>query len=611
MCGIVGYIGSRDASQIILDGLTRLEYRGYDSAGIAVLNGTIHIKRSEGKLNRLKELLVNDPLPGVIGIGHTRWATHGRPSEANAHPHRAGSIVVVHNGIIENYLELREELIQQGCEFHSETDTEIVAHLINSDLQKGTPIFEAFQKTLQKIRGSYALVVMDEKDPDHLYVARYQSPLVLGVSENENFVASDVPALFPYTRKVIFLEDGDRAIVSKKNIQVFNSKNEKVDPPIKEISWSLDQAEKGNYKHFMLKEIFETSRAFTDTLRGRINPATGEVFLEGMENIVGAHGHAPLSLNKIYIIACGTSYHAALIGKFYLEEFAKIPVFVDISSEFRYRNPILDSQTLLIAISQSGETADTLVAVKNAKAKGAKILSVCNVVDASIPRESNAVLYTRAGPEIGVAATKTFITQIEALLLIALYFGQKKELSSSQVQRFTQEMSALPLKMEKILKQYPEIQKIAEQFNQSHYFLFIGRGYEYPIALEGALKLKEISYITSEGYPSGELKHGPIAMIDHETPVIALIPKDQSYEKMFSNVQEVLARDAALIAIATEGDEQIAKKAKAVFYVPETLPAFYPLLAAIPLQLLAYKIADLRGHDVDQPRNLAKSVTVE
>jgi len=609
MCGIVGYIGEKQACDVILDGLTRLEYRGYDSAGFAVLDGgKIEIARAEGKLLHLKALLQKRPLPGRVGMGHTRWATHGRPSETNAHPHRSGKIAVVHNGIIENYLELRRELQAQGRSFHSDTDTEILAHLIDAALAAQGNLRTAIQSSLKKVRGSYALVVLSEEEPEHLYAARFQSPLVLGLGEGENFVASDVPALLPYTRRVIFLEDGDLACLGRTSVELWDTRGAAVQRQAREITWSLSQAEKGGYKHFMLKEIFEVPRAFIDTLRDKVDKSRGGFHLEAFQGWLSERA----AFDKIYLIACGTSYHAALLGKFYLEQFVGLPVIVDVASEFRYRNSPIDAKTLLIAISQSGETADTLVGVKNAKAKGAKVFSVCNVVDSSIARESDAVFYTHAGPEIGVAATKTFITQMEALLLISLAWAQQAaKLSEAEALKLIAELSSLPQKMEAILQQKEAIDRIAQKYSAAPYFLFIGRGYQFPIALEGALKLKEISYVNSEGYAAGELKHGPIAMIDHGTPVVALAPRDASYEKTASNVEEVLARDAAVLAIATEGDAEIMAKAHDTLFVPETAAIFYPFLTAIPLQLLAYQIAELKGHDVDQPRNLAKSVTVE
>lgn len=609
MCGIVGYIGEKEAAEIILDGLTRLEYRGYDSAGIAVLQkNKIEITRAQGKLSVLKNLLQKKPLVGSVGIGHTRWATHGKPSEANAHPHRYGKVAVVHNGIIENYQELRKELISEGHRFSSDTDTEIAAHLIDRELSKKNNPLKALQNTLKKIRGSYALVVLEETDPTHFYVAKHQSPLVLGLGEHENFVASDVPALLPYTRRVIFLEEGDVASVSAEKVEIYNEKGKKVERAVKEITWSLSQAEKGGYKHFMLKEIFEAPRAFIDTFRGHVNKANGDFFLKNTEKLFTSKN----PFNKIYLVACGTSYHAALLGKFYLEKFVRVPVVVDVASEFRYRQSPIDSKTLLIAISQSGETADTLVTVKNAKSQGAKVYSICNVLDSSIARESDAVYYTHAGPEIGVAATKTFIVQVEALLVIALHWARSLGyLKKNEALQLMEEMSLLPQKIEQVLQSKETIQRAALHYSKSSYFLFIGRGYQYPIALEGALKLKEISYVNAEGYAAGELKHGPLAMIDQGTPVIALIPQDGGYEKTFSNVQEVLARGAEVLAIATEGDTNIEEKVETTLFIPKTDPLFYPLLTIIPLQLFAYEIADSKGHDVDQPRNLAKSVTVE
>ncbi len=609
MCGIVGYIGEKQAAEIILEGLTRLEYRGYDSAGIAVLkNGHIETARAQGKLFHLKELLEKTPLSGTLGIGHTRWATHGKPSESNAHPHRAGSITLVHNGIIENYLPLRNELKAQGCQFSSDTDTEILAHLIHQEVEQGKSSLVALKNSLQKIKGSYALLVLNEREKDHLVATRFQSPLVIGVGENENFVASDVPALLRYTRKVIFLEDGDVAQIGRKEIQIWDGEGKKVQRPIEQIDWNLSQAEKGGYPHFMLKEIFEGPQAFIDTFRGRVDPSSGEIFLDGAEKIFDSQRN----FNKIYLVACGTSYHAALLGKFFFEAFTQIPVIVDVASEFRYRNPVLDAQTLLITVSQSGETADTLVCVKNAKSQKAFIYSICNVLGSSIPRESDAVFYTHAGPEIGVAATKTLITQIEALFLIALCLGRSlNKLSREELLPFTQELALIPHKMKEVLKQREQIYQTVLKYQRAPYFLFIGRGFQYPIALEGALKLKEISYINSEGYAAGELKHGPIAMIDRGTPVVALAPRDSYYEKTNSNIEEVLSRDASLIAIGSQGDKELAQKAEAIFFVPKTHPLLYPLLTLIPLQLFAYELAHFHGHDVDQPRNLAKSVTVE
>ncbi len=609
MCGIVGYVGNKQASNIILDGLSRLEYRGYDSAGIAILHqNQISIRRASGKLIQLQKSLQQEPLHGSMGMGHTRWATHGRPSEANAHPHRVGRAAVVHNGIIENYRELQEELIQQGSVFSSETDTEVLVHLIDREIRAGLSTLHALQNILKLVKGSYALVLLDEKDPEALYVARQFSPLVIGLGEGENFVASDVPALLPYTREVVYLEDGDCARISHDRVTIFNNVGDKVSRVAQTIKWNLEQAEKGGYKHFMLKEIFETPRALADTLQSRVSLTTGEIFLEADPSVL----ERMAQVNRIYLVACGTSYYAALVGKFYLEEMTRIPVIVDMASEFRYRNPILDDKNLLIVLSQSGETADTLMSMRSAREHKALIFSICNVVGSSIPRGSDAVFYTHAGPEIGVAATKTFVTQLAALFLTALDLGKKRGLlSEDQVGLALEELSAIPAKIEEVLKQQEKIHALARDLQSSDYILFIGRGFQYPIALEGALKLKEISYLRSEGYPAGELKHGPIAMIDDGTPVIALAPRDGSYEKTSSNIHEVLARQASLIPISTQGDELLKEKARELLFVPVTRPELYPLLTVIPLQLMAYEIADLKGHDVDRPRNLAKSVTVE
>ncbi len=608
MCGIVGYIGQKNASEIIFDGLTRLEYRGYDSAGIACLNdGKTEIRRAQGKLKELSSKLKSEALAGHIGIGHTRWATHGKPSEENAHPHHYGNFTVVHNGIIENYQELKEELLKLGHVFSSETDTEIVAHLLEVEFQKTSESLKSLQNVLNKIRGSYALAILNEKEADQILVARNQSPLVLGLGKGEQFTASDVPALLPYTRDVVFLKEGEIAKLKAESIEVYNLNLQSQKFESKHIDWDLTQAEKAGYKHFMLKEIHEGPRAFIDTLRGKISADFSEIYLKDFEEV--------LKNNKpelLYLVACGTSYHAALIAKFYFEKFAQIPVIVDVASEFRYRKPILNSKTLLMVISQSGETADTLTVVKSAKQEGAPVYAICNVLESSIARESNGVFYTHAGPEIGVAATKTFLVQVQGLILLALVAGlhhqkiEKKELTS-----LLQELGTLPQKMELLLKQAPQIEKLAHEYMNSDHFLFIGRGVQYPIALEAALKLKEISYLFAEGYPAGELKHGPIAMIDQGTPVLALAPNDEGFEKMMSNMQEVMARGARVLCISDKRQEDFASKCAAWIEIPQTLSIYYPLLTIIPLQLFAYSIADAKGHDVDQPRNLAKSVTVE
>lgn len=613
MCGIVGYVGTKDAHQIILDGLSRLEYRGYDSAGIAVLDhGKTRVRRAEGKLQKLKDSIAANPLPpSVLGIGHTRWATHGRPSETNAHPHHFDSITVVHNGIIENYIELREALQKKGHHFSSETDSEILAHLVAAELGPRTATDEALKKALDKVRGSYALALLNEKEPDRLWVARQGSPLVIGLGEGENYAASDIPALLPYTQRVIFLNDGEMAELDANKIRLMDRKGKKISREPTQITWSLSMAEKSGYKHFMLKEIFEQPRALADTVRGHLQLAKSTVSLAEMEELFKEKSSLK-SINKIYLIACGTSWHTALTAQYFLEPVAKVPVMVDQASEFRYRDAPVDSQTLVVAISQSGETADTLVAIQNAKSRGAKILGICNVVGSTLSRESDAVLYTHAGPEIGVAATKTFTAQLAATQLLALWWGRHAgTLKKTDADRILHELLEVPHKVDAILKQADQIQEVALKYAYEDHCLFIGRGPLYPIALEGALKLKEISYLHAEGYSAGEMKHGPIALIDQGSPVVALALRDGYYDKMLSNIQEVLSRQASVIAIATEGDEKISRSVSHVIYLPKCHPALMPILGVVPLQLLAYFIADHKGHDVDQPRNLAKSVTVE
>ncbi|MCE9624111.1 MAG: glutamine--fructose-6-phosphate transaminase (isomerizing) [Deltaproteobacteria bacterium] len=612
MCGIVGYIGQEQAAGILLDGLSRLEYRGYDSAGIAVISdGKLTIRRAQGKLSKLREMIHSQSPEGKIGIGHTRWATHGRPSETNAHPHRYGKVTVVHNGIIENFSELREALIKKGHHFSSETDTEIIAHLVDEELGPKTPTLTAFRRALHRLKGSFAVALLHEFEPDTLYVARSGSPLVLGLGEGENFVASDVPALLPYTKRVLFLEDGEVAVLSRKNIEIETLDGKKVQREAKTITWTLAMAEKAGYKHFMLKEIFEQPRALADTLRGHLDLVKSNVHGDGSGEIFKTKADLE-KIDKVYIVACGTSWHAALVGKYFLESNLKTLVMVEQASEFRYRDPILDKNTLVIAISQSGETADTLTAIRNAKAKGAKVLSIVNVVDSSIARESDGVLYTYTGPEIGVAATKTFTAQIAALHLVGLLLGRKKgSYKKDEAEKFLHELLEVPGKIDEILKQAESIREIALKYAHSEDCLFIGRGPQFPIALEGALKLKEISYLHAEGYPAGELKHGPIALIDQGSPVVAIALQDDYYEKMMSNIQEVLSRQASVVVLATEGDRKISSLAADVIYLPRMHPFLTPILAAVPMQLIAYYIADHRGHDVDQPRNLAKSVTVE
>lgn len=608
MCGIVGYVGNKNTTRILIDGLRRLEYRGYDSAGIAVRErGGIHIIRTVGKLSALVEKVRRDPPIGHIGIGHTRWATHGSPSEVNAHPHKAGPIVLVHNGIIENYQKLRQYVTKKGHTIRSETDTELICHLIQQRMYDGLSMAKAFQKSLQEIEGSYALAVMNENEPDRLYVARNGSPLVVGLGDGENFVASDIPALLPYTHRVLFMEDGDSGILWRDRLELQDAAGNRVLRPKRVISWNQSMAEKGGYKHFMLKEIFEQPRVISDTLSGRLAENSRQIIFKDAHRLFGRNGSFPF--NKIYLIACGTSYHAALAGKYYLEEMARLPVVVDQASEFRYRNPIIDRKTLIVGISQSGETADTLAALKMGQAEGAKILSICNAIDSSIPRISDVNLYTRAGPEIGVASTKAFTTQLVMLLLLSLYLGKLRGMSRPLLSEAIDALAKLPKQIDRVLKN--DFSHLAAKYALASNVLYFGRGVNYPIALEGALKLKEISYIHAEGYSAGEMKHGPIALIDDGMPVVVLVPQDKTYDKVMSNIEEVRARGAEVIGIATQGDRQIAQKCRDVVYVPKAPWYITPILMSVPLQLFAYHIADHKGTDVDQPRNLAKSVTVE
>ncbi len=608
MCGIVGYIGQQEATEILLEGLKRLEYRGYDSAGVAVWNKkNIETVRAEGKLKALETKLNKHPLRGVVGLGHTRWATHGRPTESNAHPHRAGDVVLVHNGIIENYQKLKAWLIKKGHTMKSETDTEVVCHLIQQYLYDGLSMEKAFRKTLQVIEGTYALVVLNAKQPDRLYMAKQGSPLILGIGKGENLIASDIPAVLSQTRRVIFLEDGDWGWVSRDEYRIFNHQDKKAKHEVRDITWSRTMAEKGGFKHFMLKEIYEQPKVLTDTLSGRVVAGHHKILLDGLEKIID-----PSRFDRLYIIACGTSLHSGMVGKYWIESMAKIPVFVDHASEFRYRTSLVDKKTLVIAISQSGETADTLAAIVDARKKGATVISICNVLESSIPRASDGTLYTRAGPEIGVASTKAFTTQMILLFLLGLHWGQKTgQLKKAAAQTLIDALLHIPKQIEQILKESALIEKIALKYVNSANFLYFARGIQYPIALEGALKLKEISYIHAEGYPAGELKHGPIALIDSKMPVVVLAPKDDLYEKVWSNMQEVQARGAQVIAIGERGDKNLPQKTNDFFPLPKTLPSLFPFLSIIPLQLLAYYIADGKGTDVDQPRNLAKSVTVE
>jgi glutamine---fructose-6-phosphate transaminase (isomerizing) len=609
MCGIVGYIGEQEATPIIFEGLRKLEYRGYDSAGIATLQPDgIAVRRSEGKLVNLEKLLREQPLAGTIGIGHTRWATHGRPSEINAHPHKAGSVVVVHNGIIENYLSLREQLKKSGHAFSSETDTEVIAHLVEERL-KESPSFEVAVRTaLQELQGAFAVCILCKEQPDTLIAAKVGSPMVVGLGQGEFFVASDIPAILAHTREMIFMEDGELALF-KGNIASFSSiAGQPLEKKARHIDWSPLMAEKGGYKHFMLKEIHEQPRAVRDTIAGRLQEQQGDVYLEDL----GYDDAALQTVQRMVIVACGTSWHAALTGKFLIEGHCRIPVEIDIASEFRYRKPVIDAHTLVMVISQSGETADTLAALREAKKLGAMNLAICNVLDSSIARDATGVIYTHAGPEIGVASTKAFVTQLTALYLFTIRLGRAiGRLNVAQGQQMIADLKKVPELLEQALKLNDQTEKIARQYMNARDFLYLGRGRNFPIALEGALKLKEISYIHAEGYPAGEMKHGPIALIDENVPVVVLVPKNSTYEKTVSNMEEVIARSGRVIALCSQGDQEVRDKAEVTLELPELSDDLDPILLSVPLQLLAYHIAVLKGTDVDQPRNLAKSVTVE
>jgi glucosamine--fructose-6-phosphate aminotransferase (isomerizing) len=609
MCGIVGYFGPQQATPIIIDGLRRLEYRGYDSAGIAILNGgKIEIRRAKGKLAELENLLGQNPLTGVRGIGHTRWATHGRPSETNAHPHCAGEVAVVHNGIIENYLELKERLRSQGHEFSSETDTEIIAHLIEQHLRQCGDFETAVRQALSEVRGAYAVAVLCQSEPDKMIAAKLGSPLVVGQGQGEFFVASDIPAMLSHTREMIFLEEGEMVVYHDGDLRFSDLAGTPVAKTAKTITWSPLMAEKGGYRHFMLKEIYEQPRAIVDTVASRVKDGHSDVYLEGLQ----LDDEQLRQFDRLYIVACGTSWHAGLTGKFLIEKLARVPVEVDIASEFRYRDPLVTDRTLTILISQSGETADTLAALREARSKGGKAVAICNVVESSIARESDGVIYTHAGPEIGVASTKAFTTQLVALYLLALRLGRARgALDAERCIELTDALLTLPRKIEEVLELDEQIEAIAKTFMNASDFLYLGRGNQYPIALEGALKLKEISYIHAEGYPAGEMKHGPIALIDEQLPVVFLCPHNATLEKVVSNLEEVRARDGRVIAVVTEGQQHLLGEIDALITVPEIIDELAPVLMSIPMQLLAYHVAVFKGTDVDQPRNLAKSVTVE
>jgi glucosamine--fructose-6-phosphate aminotransferase (isomerizing) len=609
MCGIIGYIGKDTAVPILIEGLKKLEYRGYDSSGVAVFqNGKIEVRRAVGKLQNLEALLRGETLTGRIGVGHVRWATHGRPSEENAHPHRAGSVVVVHNGIIENYTALKKELSAQGRTFRSETDTEVIAHLIDSIAQKGDSLDQAVREAAARLQGAYAIAVIDERNPDVVVGARKGSPLVVGLGQGEFFIASDIPAILHRTRDVLFLNDDEMVILSDEGVKVTDLEGAELTRDITRVLWNPVMAEKGGYRHFMLKEIFEQPRAIMDTIRGRISQDTGTIHLE---EIGPVREHLP-EVKKIYIVACGTSWHAGLVGKYMFEELAAITTEVDIASEFRYRSPLVGKGDLFIAITQSGETADTLAAMREAKKRGAAVVTICNVVGSTASREADGIVYTHAGPEIGVASTKAFTAQLTALYLFGLFFGSLRgKLSPDDVKKRLADLVHIPALVEQCLEDNDGIEQIAKRYFKANDFLYLGRGPNFPVALEGALKLKEISYIHAEGYPAGEMKHGPIALIDENIPVVVLAGKNAVYDKILSNIEEVKARGGIVIALPTEGDTEIAKRVDHTIPVPATNQLLTPILMSIPLQLLAYHIAVLRGADVDQPRNLAKSVTVE
>jgi glucosamine--fructose-6-phosphate aminotransferase (isomerizing) len=611
MCGIVAYVGHREASDIIIKGLKRLEYRGYDSAGIALLNGSLNVYKKKGKVTELEAFINGQNLSSTIGMGHTRWATHGEPNDENAHPHYSATkkLAIIHNGIIENYSSLKQDLLRKGHRFLSETDTEVFIHFIEDIQEKEKcELDEAVRLALTKVVGAYAIVVMSLDNPRLLIAARKGSPLVVGVGKGEFFMASDATPIIEYTNEVVYLNDQEIAIVNDGKLTIKNTANLPLTPYVQTVDLELEAIEKGGFEHFMMKEIFEQPRSIKDCMRGRLDSDSGRLILGGLREYLNKLVNA----DRILIVACGTSWHAGLVAEYFFEEFCRIPVEVEYASEFRYRNPVIREGDVLIAISQSGETADTLAAIDLAKSKGAIIFGVCNVVGSSIPRATHAGAYTHAGPEIGVASTKAFTAQLTVLNMIALIVAQKKgTITEQKFHELLVEMENIPSKVEKALKLNKQIEAIADEFKNATNFLYLGRGYNFPVALEGALKLKEISYIHAEGYPAAEMKHGPIALIDQEMPVVFIATKDSSYEKVVSNIQEVKARKGRVIAVVTEGDNLISKMAEFVIEVPATLEPLMPLVSVVPLQLLSYHIAVMRGCNVDQPRNLAKSVTVE
>ncbi|MFN8437271.1 MAG: glutamine--fructose-6-phosphate transaminase (isomerizing) [Cytophagales bacterium] len=612
MCGIVGYLGFRDAKEVVLKGLKRLEYRGYDSAGIGLMNGSLNVYKKKGKVSELEKFLQEQgDLHSTIGIGHTRWATHGEPNDRNAHPHfsEAKDLAIIHNGIIENYASLKEDLMRRGHHFLSETDSEVFIHLIE-DIKEhhSCSLEEAVRLALSQVVGAYAIVVMSKHEPDKLIAARKGSPLVIGLGKDEFFIASDASPIIEYTNEVVYLNDYEIATLSKDGLIINNIEDVKTKPYIQKLELELEAIEKGGYEHFMLKEIFEQPKSLTDAMRGRVHASEGHLVLGGLRDYL----NKLLNADRIIILACGTSWHAGLVAEYIFEEFTRIPVEVDYASEFRYRNPVIREKDVVIAISQSGETADTLAALELAKSKGATIIGICNVVGSSIARATHAGAYLHAGPEIGVASTKAFTAQVTVLAMIAIQLGHTKGTIPEKLFReMLAEIEAIPNKVKQVLSLNDKVRGIAEKFKNAKNCLYLGRGYNFPVALEGALKLKEISYIHAEGYPAAEMKHGPIALIDEEMPVICIATKDSSYEKIVSNIQEVKARKGKVIAVVTEGDKEVAKMADYILEVPNTHEALMPIVSVVPLQLLSYHIAVLRGCNVDQPRNLAKSVTVE
>lgn len=610
MCGIVGYVGNDECSSILLDGLRRLEYRGYDSAGVAILaKGEIRVARAVGKLRNLEKQLDETPISGTLGIGHTRWATHGRPSEVNAHPHVSGPIAVVHNGIIENHLALRRRLEDKGAKVVSDTDTELVAHLVYEKTREGLGLEAAVRAALSELHGAYAIAVLSKDEPGRIVVAKSSSPLVLGLADDATYCGSDIPALLPYTRRMVFLEDGDMAVLEKGKVSISTLAGKPVEREEQRIDWSPVMAEKAGYKHFMLKEIHEQPRAIEDTLRGRLDREAGDV--NGHE--IGLSDEDAKAIKRIYLLACGTSHHAAMVGRYHLEQLTRIPTTVELASEFRGRDPVIMEGDLVVAVSQSGETLDTLIAAREAQEKGARVLAIANVIGSAIPRLAGAAFYTHAGPEIGVASTKCFSTQLANLLMLAIWLGRRRgTLDEAQTRELVEGMARIPQQMRDVLLGTRQlVANVAKRYRDARDVLFLGRGLSFPIALEGALKLKEISYVHAEGYAAGEMKHGPIALIDENMPVFVLAPRDRWYDRSVGNLQEAKAREGRVIVISEEGDDSIHSQADDVIEIPRVLEALTPFLTVLPLQLYAYYVADMKGTDVDQPRNLAKTVTVE